>query len=90
MSVVAQNISGILFQQQHLISSERAMAMQILICIRNMGSYYESIMPKLSDIPDIPEQKIQWLNECLTLALPKSTDRLAALRMLLKRLEEDV
>ena len=39
---------------------------------------------------EIPEQKIRWLNECLTLALPKSNDRLAALQILLKRLTEDL
>lgn len=44
----------------------------------------------LPNADNVSEKKIRWLNECLTLALPKSTDRLAAMQMLLKRLAEDL
>ena len=52
-----------------------------------LQSALQSAEPTLSEIP---KQKIQWLSECLTLALPNTKDRLAALQILLKRLAEDL
>ena len=87
MSYISQDISMISFQRDYLISSERAMALKRIINVRDTERILQSGLPTP---PDIPEQQIQWLNECLTLALPNSTDRLAALQMLLKRLAEDL
>ena len=44
----------------------------------------------LPNADNVSEKKIRWLNECFNLALPKSTDRLAALQRLLKHLTEDL
>ena len=87
MSMVASNISNIPFRNNHLISSERAMTIERIFGVMNAERELRSIMPTPSEIP---ERQIRWLNECLTLALPKSTDRVAALQMLLKRLMEDM
>lgn len=87
MVEVMRDISNIPYQKNHLISSERAMAIKRLTCIRNADYALRGAFPTP---PEIPESRIQWFNECLTIALPKSTDRLAVLHMLLKRLAEDL
>lgn len=91
MGWIGSDISNIPFQREYLISSERAMAMKRLIGVMNAERILQKTLQKTMPKPSkIPEQQIRWLNECITLALPKSTDRLAALQMLLKRLAEDL
>ena len=66
---------------------KRFVAMERLVKVMEAETILQSALPSP---PEIPEQQIRWLDECLTLALPESNDRLAALQILLKRLCEDL
>ena len=86
-SIVRSNFEGFRYKLENHLSPERLMAMARLLSVMQAEKTLRSVLPTPSEIPG---QQIRWLNECLTLTLPKSDDRLAALQMLLKRLAEDL